>query len=129
MVSITLEYTFVVYQFTCSLISNNNVYIPEALEKDKNPNDSNKNNDEKLVEKDCSIISDDESDFQPSSKDCDTESPPVNENDDLNTLTDSLNDLTISASGNNDISNPSVLNNILPKVRSTVLYHNSGHNS
>ena len=71
-----------------------------------------------MVEKDCSITSDDESQFYPSGKECDTESPPVNENDDINTLTDSLNDLTItiSASVNSDISNPTVLNNILLKV-------------
>ena len=74
----------------CSLqiINNNNVYIPEMLEKGKNPDDSDKNNDEQLVEKDCSIISDDESEFYPSSKKSDTESPPVNENHDINTLTD-----------------------------------------
>ena len=58
-----------------------------------------------------------------------TLSPPVYENDDINTLTDSLNDLTISTSVNSDISNPTVLNNILPKVRSTVLYHNPDYNS
>ena len=88
------------------------------LKKKKNPDDSNKNIDEQLVEKDCSITSDDESQFYPSGKECDTESPPVNENDDINTLTDSLNDLTItiSASVNSDISNPTVLNNILLKV-------------
>ena len=55
-----------------------------------------------MVEKDCSITSDDESKFYPSTKKCDTESPPVNENDDINTLTDSLNDLTTSASVNSD---------------------------
>ena len=91
--------------------------------------DSNKNIDEQLVEKGCSITNDDESEFYPSSKEYDTESPPVNENHDINTLTDSLNDLTISASVNSDISNPTVLNNILPKVRSMVLYHNPDHNS
>ena len=90
--------------------------------------DSNKNIDEQLVEKGCSITNDDENEFYPSSKECDTESPPVNENDDISTLTDSLNDLTISASVNSDISNPTVLNNILPKVRSTVLYHDPDHN-
>ena len=73
-------------------------------------------------------LSDDESEFYPSSKEYDTESPPVNENDYINTLTDSLNNLTISASVNSDISNPTVLNNILPKVRSIVLYHNPDHN-
>ena len=109
----------------CSLpLISNNVCIPETLEKGKNPDDSNKDRDEKLVEKDYSIISDDESEFYPSSKECETESLPVNENDDINTLPDSLNDLPISASGNSDISNPIVLNNILPKVKSTVLYHN-----
>ena len=91
--------------------------------------DSNKNIDQQLVEKGCSITNDDESEFYPSSKECDTESPPVNENDYINTLRDSLNNLTISASVNNDISNPTVLNNILPKVRSVVLYHNPDHNS
>ena len=45
-------------------------------------------NDEQLVEKDCSIISDDESGFYRSSKKSYNESPPVNENDDINTLTD-----------------------------------------
>ena len=91
--------------------------------------DSNKNIDEQLVEKGCSITNDDKSEFYPSSKEYDTESPPVNENDYINTLTDSLNNLTISASVNSDISNPTVLNNILPKVRSMVLYHNPDHNS
>ena len=67
--------------------------------------DSNKNIDEQLVEKGCSITNDDESEFYPSSKEYDTESPPVNENDYINTLTDSLNNLTISASVNSDISN------------------------
>ena len=74
-------------------------------------------------------LSDDESEFYPSSKEYDTESPPVNENHDINTLTDSLNDLTISASVNSDIGSLTVLNNILPKVRSTFLYHNPDHNS
>ena len=107
----------------CSLqLISNNVYILETFRKDKNTDD------EKLVEKDCSIISDDEREFYLSSKECDTESLLVNEND-MNTLTDSLNDLTISASVNSDISNPNVINNILPKVRSTVLYHNPDHNS
>ena len=114
----------------CSLpLISNNVCIPETLEKDKNPDDSNKNSGEKLVEKDYSIISDDESEFYPSSKECDTESPPVNENDDINTLIDSLNDLRKKASVNIDISNLTVLNNILPKVKSTVLYHNPDGNS
>ena len=97
--------------------------------KKKNPDDSNKNVDGQLGEKNCSITSDDKSEFYPSSKECDTESPPVNGNDDINALTGSFNDLTISASVNSDISNPTVLNSILPKVRSTVLYHNPGHNS
>ena len=87
----------------------------------------NKYIDEQLVEKDCSTTSDDESEFYPSSKKCDTETPPVNENDIINTLRDSLNDLTISVSPNSD--NPTVLNNILPKVRSMVLYHNPDHKS
>ena len=70
----------------------------------------------------CSITSDDESEFYPSSKECDTENLPVNENNDASILTDSLNDLTICESVNSDISNPTVLNNILAKVRSTVIY-------
>ena len=105
----------------------------------KNPDDSNKNIDEQLVEEGCSITSDDDSvfypnsdddsEFYPSSKECDTGSQPINENDEINTLTGSLNDLTISASVNSDISNPTVLNTILPKVRSTVLCHNTDQNS
>ena len=67
--------------------------------------------------------------FYPISKECDTGSPPVNENDDVSTLTDRLNDLTISKSVNSDTSNPTVLNNILTKAKSTVLYHNPDHNS
>ena len=104
-----------------------NVYIPEPFEKCKNPDDSNKNIDEQLVKKDCSITSDDKCEFYPSSKECDTESPPVNENHNINTLTDCLNDVPISASVNSDISNATVLNSILAKVRSTVLHHNPDH--
>ena len=44
-------------------------------------------------------------------------------------MTDGLNDLTISASVNSETSNPTVLDKTLPKVTSTVLYHNSYHNS
>ena len=108
----------------CSLqkISTNNVDIPEPSEKNNNPDDTNKNIDEQLVEMNCSITSDDESEFYPSSKECDTENLPVNENNDASILTDSLNDLTICESVNSDISNPTVLNNILAKVRSTVIY-------
>ena len=97
--------------------------------KKQNSYDCNKNIDEQLVEKDCSITSDDEKGFYPSSEECDTESLAVNKNDDINTLIGSLSDLTISASVNSDISNPTVLNNILPKVRSMVQYHNPYHNS
>ena len=47
----------------CSLqLISNNVYILETFRKDKNTDD------EKLVEKDCSIISDDEREFYLSSK-------------------------------------------------------------
>ena len=61
----------------CSLqLISNNVYIPKTLEKDKNTDDRDNNNDEQLVEKDCSILSDDESEFHPSSNEADTESPP-----------------------------------------------------
>ena len=59
------------YPCSLQLIGNNNVYIPEPFEKNKNPDDSNKNIDEQLAEKDCS---DDKSEFYPSSKECDTES-------------------------------------------------------
>ena len=76
-----------VHSCTLQLISKNSAYIPAPFEKNKNPDDSNKNIDEQFVEKDCSITSDDESEFYPSSKECDAESPPVNENDDMNTLT------------------------------------------
>ena len=44
-------------------------------------------------------------------------------------MTDGLNDLTISASVNSETSNPTVLDKTLPKVTSTVLCHNSYHNS
>ena len=44
-------------------------------------------------------------------------------------MTDGLNDLTISPSVNSETSNPTVLDKTLPKVTSTVLYHNSYHNS
>ena len=87
------------------------------------------NIDEQLLENDCSITSDDESEFYRGSKECDTKSPPVNENDDINTLIDSFNDLRKKASVNIDISNLTVLNNILPKLKSTVLYHNPDGNS
>ena len=46
---------------------------------------------------------------------------PVNENDDINTLTDSLNDLTISESVYRDIINPNVLNNI-PRKSASMSY-------
>ena len=47
----------------CSLqLISNNVCIPHTFKLDKNP-DSNKNIDEQLVEKNCSIISDDEGEF------------------------------------------------------------------
>ena len=44
-----------VHPCNLQLISKNSVYIPEPFEKNKNPDDSNKNIDEQLVEKDCSI--------------------------------------------------------------------------
>ena len=122
MLTITLECILLV-----QLISNNNVDIPEPFENNKNRdnnnnnnnsnnnnndnNNNNKNIDEQLFEKNCSITSDDESEFYPSIKKCDTESPPVNANDDistltgnLNVLTGSLNNLTVSESVNSDIS-------------------------
>ena len=98
------------------------------FKKNTHPDDSNKNIDEWLVEKNYSITSDDESEFYSRSKECNTEAPPVNQNDDVSTLTDALDDLTISESVNSDISNPTVLNNTLTKVRSTDLYHNPDHN-
>ena len=68
--------------YSLQLISNNNVYISEPFEK-KNSYYCNKNIDEQLVEKDCSITSDDEKGFYTSSEECDTESPAVNKNDDI----------------------------------------------
>lgn len=46
---------------------------------------------------------------------------PVNENDDINTLTDSLNDLTVSESVYREIINPNVLNNI-PRKSTSMSY-------
>ena len=98
------------------------------MKKNKNPDDNNKNIDEQLVEKNCSFSSDDKVCFTQVVK-SDTESSTVNKNDDISPLIDSLNGLTMSESVNSDISNPTAINNILPKVRSMVLYHNADHNS
>ena len=70
-----------IHPCSLQLISKNSVCILEPFEKNKNPDDSNRNIDEQLIEKNCSIISDDESEFYTSSKESDTESSPVNEND------------------------------------------------
>ena len=70
-----------IHPCSLQLISKNSVCILEPFEKNKNPDDSNRNIDEQLIEKDCSITSDDESEFYTRSKECDTESSPVNEND------------------------------------------------
>lgn len=83
-----------------------------------------------LVEKDSNITSYYyESEFYPSNKQCDIESPLVNESDNKSNLTYSLNDLTMCETSNSGISNLTIINNNMAKVRLTVLYHNPDHDS
>ena len=89
---------------------------------------------EKNSNDDLISTSHDESEFYPVDKVGKIGNIQANEGSDIDQLANSLNDLTIHPSSNvqcasettdkNHISNPPTLNNILPDVKSKVLYHN-----
>ena len=93
-----------------------------------------KNSNDNLI-----YTSDDESEFYPVDKVGKVDSVQANEGSDIDQLANSLNDLKIHPSSkkqcasettdNDHISNPNTLNNILPEVKSKVLFHNPDYNS
>ena len=95
--------------------------------------------DEKNSNNNLIYTSDDESEFYPVDKVGKIGNVQANEGTDIDQLANSLNDLTIhpgsivqctsETTDNHHISNLTTLNNILPEVKSKVLYHNPDHNS
>ena len=108
------------------------------VEKEENVEkaDSNKNQPEEKGSLDGKISDDDsDSDFSPTKISRVTEDSTIDrDNDDIEGITSSLNDLSIQSPGNLDLTslvqssdepdNPTVQHNILPTVKSKITYHN-----
>ena len=108
------------------------------VEKEENVEkaDSNKNQPEEKGSLDGKISDDDsDSDFSPTKISRVTEDSTIDRNnDDIEGITSSLNDLSIQSPGNLDLTslvqssdepdNPTVQHNILPTVKSKIIYHN-----
>ena len=95
------------------------------------------NNAEKNSNNELIYTGDDESEFHAVDKVGKVDNTKVNEGSDIDQLRNSLNNLTIHPNSNvcasettdNDhISNPTTFNNILPEVKSKILYHKPDHN-
>ena len=94
---------------------------------------------EKNSDNDLIYSINDESEFYPVDKVGKVDNIQANEGSDIDQLPNSLNDLIIHTSSNvqctnettdnDDISNPTTINKVVPEVKRNVLYHNPDHDS